>query len=172
MTFDNSKTIIRERIRIFIVTMLLLTYVVLTYIAKLIEYPVLGISETIYTIIFTGIWLVFALYPIILNYQYVSFSDEGENIVFRYFLAGIFGGKKNSVEIRKDSFAGYKIETRYFGLTQSITLFQRMREGVAAYPPVFISNLSQKEKDRLINSLYLYTPKQEKISGDNMSKII
>ena len=160
MTFDNSKTIISLRIKIFTVTMLLLTYVVLTYIARIIEYPLLGFSETVYTIILTAIWLGFALYPMVLNYQYVSFSDEGDSIVFRYFLAGIFGGRKNSVEIRKDNFAGYKTERRYFGLMESLTLYQRMREGVAAYPPIYISNLTRKEKDRLMNTLYLYTPKQ------------
>ncbi len=162
MTFDNSKTIISLRIKIFVVTMLLLTYVVLTYIAKVIEYPLLGFGETLYTCIFIGIWLVFALYPMVLNYQYVSFSDDGDSIVFRYFIAGMFGGKKNSIEIRKENFAGYKIETRYFGMMQSITVFQRMREGVATYPPIYISNLTRREKDRLINSLYLYTPKQTK----------
>ena len=40
----------------------------------------------------------------ILNYQYVFYSDEGENIVFRYFNAGIVGGKKNSIEIYKPIF--------------------------------------------------------------------
>jgi len=162
MTFDNSRTIIGLRIKIFIVTVLLLIYVVLTYIAEVIEFPILGFSETIWTSGFIGIWLIFALYPIVLNYQYISFSDEGDSIVFRYFIAGIFGGRKNSIEIKKVSFAGYKTETRYFGLVKSVILYQRLREGVAAYPPIYISNLSKKEKDRILNSLYLYTPKQVK----------
>ena len=162
MTFDNSRTIIGLRIKIFIVTVLLLIYVVLTYIAEVIEFPILGFSETIWTSGFIGIWLIFALYPIVLNYQYISFSDEGDSIVFRYFIAGIFGGRKNSILIKKVSFAGYKTETRYFGLVKSVILYQRLREGVAAYPPIYISNLSKKEKDRILNSLYLYTPKQVK----------
>ena len=150
MTFDNSRTIIGLRIKIFIVTVLLLIYVVLTYIAEVIEFPILGFSETIWTSGFIGIWLIFALYPIVLNYQYISFSDEGDSIVFRYFIAGIFGGRKNSIEIKKVSFAGYKTETRYFGLVKSVILYQRLREGVAAYPPIYISNLSKKEKDRIL----------------------
>jgi len=162
MTFDNSRTIIGLRIKIFIVTVLLLIYVVLTYIAEVIEFPILGFSETIWTSGFIGIWLIFALYPIVLNYQYISFSDEGDSIVFRYFIAGIFGGRKNSIEIKKVSFAGYKTETRFCGLVKSVILYQRLREGVAAYPPIYISNLSKKEKDRILNSLYLYTPKQVK----------
>jgi len=162
MTFDNSKTIIGLRIRIFMATVILLTYVVLAYIAEVITDPFLGMSETVWTIALIFIWFVMAIYPMVLNYQYVYFSDEGETIVFRYFMASIFGGKKNSIEINKANFAGYKTETRYFGLMQSLTLFQQLREGVAKYPPIYISNLTGKEKSRVLNSLYLYTPKDVK----------
>jgi hypothetical protein len=162
MTFDNSKTIIGLRIRIFVVTVLLLTYIVLTYIAQLIEYPLLGMSDILWSVILITIWLVFALYPMVLNYQYVYYSDEGETIVFRYFMAGIFGGRKNSVEINKNSFAGYKTEIRYFGLMYSVILSQHLREGVANYPPIYLSNLTKKEKNRILNSLYSNSPGEER----------
>ena len=64
----------------------------------------------------------------VLNYQFISFSDEEDLIVFRYFTAGIVGGKKNSVEINKATFSGYKIESRFFGLIQSIILFQKIQQ--------------------------------------------
>lgn len=162
MTFDNSKTIIGLRIRIFIATVILLTYVVLVYIADVITDPFLGMSVTVWTIGLIIIWFIIAIYPVVLNYQYVYFSDEGDMIVFRYFMASIFGGRKNSVEINKNSFAGYKTETRFLGLMHSIVLFQKLREGVAKYPPIYLSNLSAKEKARVLNSLYLYTPKDVK----------
>jgi hypothetical protein len=94
-----------------------------------------------------------------LNYQYVNYSDEGESIVFRYFTSGIFGGKKNSVEIDKRTFAGYKTEKKLFGLIMSITLYQNFREGVAKYPPIFISALNKEEKSKVFRSLNLYSPK-------------
>jgi hypothetical protein len=148
--------------RLFTATVLLLTYFVLTYFAELINYPLLGMSDTLWTIVMILIWIIYALYPMVLNYQYVYYSDEGDTIVFRYFFAGITGGRKNSVEIHKNNFAGYKNETRYFGLMQSVTLFQQLREGVANYPPIYISNLTGKEKAKVLNSLYLHTPKDAK----------
>ena len=48
-----------------------------------------------------SIWVILTFMPMILNYQYIAFSDEGDNIIFRYFTSGIVGGKKNSVEINK-----------------------------------------------------------------------
>jgi hypothetical protein len=95
-----------------------------------------------------------------LNYQYIYFSDEGENIVFRYFTSGIVGGKKNSIEINKKTFSGYKSESRFFGLIRSVTLYQQFKEGVARYPKVYISALTSRERTKVIRLLNLYSPKK------------
>ena len=42
MTFDNSKTIIGLRIKLFGATVIILAYIVLTYIAEIIKYPTAG----------------------------------------------------------------------------------------------------------------------------------
>ena len=55
MTFDNSKTIISLRIKLFGATVLLLAFIVLTYIAKMIKFPLLGMSDTTWTLILVGI---------------------------------------------------------------------------------------------------------------------
>jgi hypothetical protein len=158
MTFNNSKTIIGMRIRLFAVTVLFLTYLVVVYVAEIIKFPFLGMSETFLTVLLSAAYLIYILYPMALNYQYISYSDEDEKIVFRYFNSGIAGGKKNSVEIKKSDFAGYRRDKRFFGLIQSITLFHQLPEGVAMYPPIYISILSGKDKARILNSLYSLTP--------------
>ncbi len=108
MTFDNSKTIISLRIKLFAATVIILAFIVLTYIAKMIKYPLLGMSDTAWTIILVGLYIGYAIIPVILNYQYIWFSDEGEKLVFRYFTAGIAGEGKIPVEIDKRSFSGFK----------------------------------------------------------------
>jgi hypothetical protein len=160
MTFDNSKTIIGLRIKLFGATIVFLTYIVLTYIAEMIKYPLLGMSDTAWTLILVSLYLLFAFLPMFLNYQYIYFSDEGEKIIFRYFTAGILGGKKNSVEIDKRTFSGFKTESRLFGCIRSITLFQLFKEGVAKYPPVYISALNREERAKVLKSLNLYAPKE------------
>ena len=158
MTFDNSKTIINLRIGFFGATITLLAYLAMTYVAKLIKFPILRMSDTVWTLILVGIWFFLTFMPMFLSYQFVFFSDDGEKIIFRYFTAGFVGGKKNSVEIDKKSFSGYKIETRLFGLIQNITLFQNFQEGVAKYPPIYISALTREERSKIIKSLTLYAP--------------
>jgi hypothetical protein len=113
----------------------------------------------VWTLILVAVYLFIAFIPILRNFQFVFYSDEAENIVFRYFFAGIVGGKKNSVLITKKSFAGYKIESKYFGLSDSIILFQKMGQGIAKYPPVYISALSRDQKNKLFESLNKYTPR-------------
>ena len=159
MKFDNFRTIISIRIKLFVATVLFLAYIGLTYAANMIKYPLLGMNEKTWTIILVCTYFFILLLPLILNYQFISYSDEEEKIVFRYFSAGIVGGKKNSVEISKRSFTGYKIVRKLFGLKQSIILFQQFKEGVAEYPPIYISALKRDQKSKLVKSLNLYITK-------------
>jgi len=159
MTFDNSKQIISLRIKLFVATVLLLVYVALAYVAKLIKFPILGLNDTVWTLIFVAIYLVIAFFPMFLNYQYVYFSDDGDSIVFRYFNAGIVGGKKNSIEINKTTFTGYKTEKRFFGLMLSLVLFQKVGQSIAKYPPIHIGALNKDQRNKVFRSLNLYIPR-------------
>ena len=159
MKLDNSKTIISFRIKLFFVTVLFLTYIILSYSAKVFKLTLFGWSDTVWTIMLAAIWLFIAFIPMIINYHYVSYSDDDESIVFRYFSAGIVGGRKNSVEIDKRTFAGYKTDKKLFGLIRTITLYQHFREGVAKYPPIYISALNKEERSKIVRSLNLYAPK-------------
>jgi len=128
-------------------------------VAKLIDYPLLGMDEKTWSLIFTSIYAVLVFLPMFLNYQYIFFSDDGEYIVLRYFSAGITGGRKNSVEIDKRTFSGYKIEKRLLGLSQSIILFQKINNGTGTYPPIYISALDKVQRAKLVKSLNKYVKK-------------
>lgn len=158
MTFDNSKSIIGFRIKLFIATVIFLGYLLLAYAARVIKFPLLGMDETVWTIIITACYILIVFIPMILNYQYVYYSDDGNNLVFRYFFAGIAGGKKNSIEIDKQTFSGFTLEKKLFGLNQSLTLYQRLKEGKAKYPPIYISAMTREEKEKVIRSLKSFTP--------------
>ena len=157
MTFDNSKQIINLRIKLFVATVLFLAYVALTYVAKIIKFPFLGLSDTAWTLILVAVYLIIAFLPMLLNYQYVYYSDDNDNIVIRFFTAGIIGGKKNSIEINKTTLAGYKTESRLFGLIISLILYQKIGQSIAKYPPVHISALNKDQRKKVLKSLNMYT---------------
>lgn len=161
MTFDNSKTIIGFRIRLFFVTVIALAWIAIVYLIKLIKFPLLGIDDGIWTLAIIILWGIVAFLPVIRNFQFVFFSDDGENIVFRYFNAGIVGGKKNAVEINKRAFAGYTAETKIMGLSRSIILYQQVGQGTAKYPPVHITALNRDQRDKLFHALDSYAGRRE-----------
>jgi hypothetical protein len=118
-----------------------------------IKYPVLGMGDTAWTLIFVAIFVIITFYPMVLNYQFIFYSDEGEDIILRYFSSGMISGRKNSVEINKRTFTGYQINSKFFGLVKSLVLFQRIKDRTAKYPPVYITALKKEEKAKLLQSL-------------------
>jgi hypothetical protein len=135
---------------------------VLAYAARIIKFPLLGLSEFTWAFLVTTCFLIIVLVPVIMNYQYIYFSDEGSLITFRYYSTGFFPGNKNSVEIEKKSFSGFTFDKQLFGLVQNIILYQKLKEGIAKYPPINISALTQKDKESILESLASYTPQDGK----------
>lgn len=158
MILNNSKSVINLKIIRRASIIIFLTYLLLVYAARIIRFPLLGIEKTALTILVSAIFLMILIIPEILNYQYIYFSDEGESIIFRYYSSGLITGKKNSVEINKRTFSGFTIDRKFFGLVESITLYQRMREGIAKYPPIYLSALKRSDKARIIKSLNSSAP--------------
>lgn len=152
MTFDNSRTIISLRLRVFIASILLIVFVFFTFLETKINFPVLGLDSDAWTAIVLIIYAGLAFYPLVLKYKYFYYSDDGPNLVFRYYPVGLFTGKKNSVEIPKSEFVAYKIE-KYFLFLKKITLSRKIDRRIAQYPEIHLGSLRKKEFNKLASSL-------------------
>lgn len=159
MTINNSKSVINLKITRRASIIIYLAFLITAFAAGIIKFPLLGMSKITWTILFTSCFLIIILIPILLNYQFIFFSDEGNTIVFRYYTTGLIAGKKNSVEIGKKTFSGFTLDKKLFGLIQSVTLYQRLKEGVAKYPPIYISALKRKNKAIILETLSSYAPR-------------
>lgn len=166
MTLENSKSVINLKLIRRSSIILFLGYLILAYAARLIHFPLLGMDDMAWTIILLLIFLIIIFVPSLLNHQYIYYSDEGENIVFRYYTTGLIPGNKNSVEINKRTFSGFTTEKKFFGLIQILTLYQRIREGVAKYPPIFLGGLNAAQKEAIIKSLSSFAPIIKGKNGD------
>jgi hypothetical protein len=169
MTLNNSKSVINLKIIRRTSIILFLAFVLLAYIARVIKFPLLGINQTVWTVFILILFIFIMASPSLLNYQYIFFSDEDENIIFRYFTAGLFEGKKNSIEINKKTISGFALEKKFFGLIQSVTLYQKLKQGVATYPPVYISSLKRDDRARVLKSLNSFAPQVRMKTTVNMS---
>ena len=152
MTFDNGKTIIGLRLRVFIASILLVVFIFFAYLEKDLKFPVLGLGSEAWTAIVLGLYSMLAFYPLAFNYKYFYYSDDGPNLVFRYYSVGIFPGKKSSIEIPKEEFAGYKLEY-YWIFLRKISLARKTDRKVLQYPEIHLGSLTKKEMQKLLGSL-------------------
>ena len=157
MTFDNSKTIIALRLRGFAATVIFLIYIVLIYVGRVVRFPIGNIQETPATIVITTLYIIIIFLPLMLRKMYVYYSDDGDNIVFKYFFAGMITGKKRSIVINKQTLAGYKINKGFLGINPSILITQRLKQGSAKYPPINIGSLRKKDREVIFRSLDKYS---------------
>ena len=80
MTFDNSKTIISLRIKLFAVTVIFIAYLILAYAAEIIKFPLLGMSDTVWTIILTSLSGASCLFNLVPELSvYIFFRRYGED---------------------------------------------------------------------------------------------
>lgn len=90
---------------------------------------------------------------------FVSYSDQGEMIVFRYYPLSMFTSRKNSIEIPKQNFVKYELMPFFFGRHQKIILYQHFRGRVVPYPPISLSAVDKEDRIRILGSLQKYMRK-------------
>lgn len=160
MTFDNGKTIIALRLRVFLATILLIIFIFFAYLEKDLKFPLLGMGSGAWTTILLFIYAIMAFYPLAFNYKFFYFSDDGPNLVFRYYPVGIFVGKKSSVEIPKSEFAGYNLSDHML-IFKKLVLARKLDRKVAQYPEIHLSSLRKKEIKILVSTLDLYSQEKQ-----------
>lgn len=119
---------------------------------KELKFPVLGLNVGAWTLIILSIYAFLAFYPMLFKYKYIYFSDDGPNIVFRFYSVGMLKGKQNTIEVPKSEFKGYSLKN-YAGGLKMIILKQKIDRRVAKYPPIHLGSLKNKELNKIINSL-------------------
>ena len=82
---------------------------------------------------------------------FVSYSDQGEKIVVRFYPVSMFTNRKNSIEIPKQHFVKYELKPFLLKTQHYLILHQNFRGKVAAYPRI---SLSAMEKDDRVNCCY------------------
>lgn len=109
--------------------------------------------------------LISAVYLAInwINYMkrpyFVSFSDQGEKIIVRYYPVSMFTSKKNSIEIPKQQFVKYELKPFFLKTQNYLILHQNFRGKVAQYPKISLSALDSEDREKMLESLRKYSEK-------------
>ena len=159
MIIENSKTAIRIRLRIFFATVIVVALISIIYTTRILINPIWGLNKSQWSFIIIGVFVLIIILNNYRDFHYIYFSDNGNNIVFKFYSMKIFSGKKSTIEIHKKDFVKFQINSSLFKMRDYITIYQKLKKGIAKYPPISITGLSKKDKTNLKNQLSLYTSK-------------
>ncbi|GHT78191.1 hypothetical protein FACS189464_1210 [Bacteroidia bacterium] len=99
-------------------------------------------------------FLSFYWYQYMMEYNYLYFSNNGKNLLFRFYSLRNLHGKPKSIEIAKLNFYKYDITTAFFDKKEYLILYQKTPKGIAKYPPISLTLLSRNQKTELKRALF------------------
>jgi hypothetical protein len=163
MTIDNSPAVIRIQMQKRLFALLVGVPVALFYATELGDfiYESTGVSRQVLSFFMLGLYLLFYFYHLFARSSYIYFTDEQSKIIIRFYLLNPFDSKKNSYEIPKTQFEGFKTKRSFFNLREEVFVLRNMSGTVAQYPPFSISALTSNEKQKLFKSLTFHSQKQK-----------
>lgn len=152
MIFDNRKIVVRLSIRRYLTLLAFLVIMGLLLLMNVIRNTFWGMDKSFYVLLTCLFYILYVGFTYLRNYNFFSFNDEGEKLVFRFISLRPFDNEKKAIEISKKDFEGYKINKSFLGFKKELILKLKTKNGVANYPPISITALSQKHKNMLVNS--------------------
>jgi len=87
---------------------------------------------------------------------FISYSDQGEMIVVRYYPISMFTSRKHSIEIPKQQFVKYELQPFFFKTQYKLILVQNFREKEAKYPAISLSAMDGEDREKMLQSLNKY----------------
>lgn len=153
MTFNNTSRIVHHNIIQFVVLLVYATIMLVLVFTTTLDFLIGDMNKASLAIIISIIYLCFLMYNYIIDYNFISFSDEGSKLVFHYISTRPLNKNRKAIEISKSKFEGYKIEKSIFGMKKEIVFSVKTQNGVAKYPPLNISALSNTQIYYLTTSL-------------------
>jgi len=163
MKFDNQ----RNTYRIWL-SRLVMTVVFSLIILAIVFLPWFDESEFWLSKYHVAIFIS-AIYIIVnwINYlkrpYFVSYSDQGEMLVVRYYPVSMFTSRKHSIEIPKKQFVKYELKPFFFRSQYYLILHQNFRGKVAAYPRISLSAMEKEDREKMLASLSKYSGSGDEI---------
>ncbi|MGE0090145.1 MAG: hypothetical protein AB7S50_11815 [Bacteroidales bacterium] len=153
MTFNNSPRIVQYNIVQFVTLLVYATLMLILIFTTTIDFLFKDVNKVSIAILLSILYLCFLMYNYIIDYNFISFSDEDGKFVIHYISIRPLNKKRKAIEILKSKFAGYKIENSFFGKKKEIIFSVKTQHGEAKYPPLNISALNKNQIYLLTNSL-------------------
>jgi hypothetical protein len=156
MQIDNQKNTYRIWLRRMVMAIVFTLAILVLIFIPWPEDPVIWLNKYFVIIIIALVYLAINIINYLKVPYFVSYSDQGELIILRYYPLSMFTSRKHSIEIPKQNFARYELKEFLFGRYQKIILYQHFRGRVVPYPPVSLSAVDEEDRVRILASLQRY----------------
>jgi len=156
MKVDNKRNTYRIWLSRLVITIVFTLVILLILFLPWFDNPDSGVTKYHVIILISLVYIIINLYNYLKRPNFVSYSDEGEMLIMRYYSLSLFNSKKHSIEIPKKQLIKFELEAFLFGSQQRIILVQNFRKKVAKYPPISLSAVDKEDQQRIIQSLSKY----------------
>jgi len=156
MKLDNQKNIYRIWLNRLVMAIVFTLVIVVLIFIPWFDPEVFPFTEYHVMIFIALIYVLISVFNTLKTPYFVSFSDQGEMIIFRYYPLSLFNSRKLSIEIPKKQFVRYELNPFFFGRYQKITLYQHFRKRVVPYKPISLSAVDEEDRKRILNALEKY----------------
>ena len=108
-----------------------------------------GMKKKYWALIILGLYLSVSFYYFFLNYHYVYFYLKNAKFIVRYYSLRPFVFNSKSFQMPSNELAIAEIKSSFFGLKKRIVISRRTKNGIAKYPAVSLSALSDEKLKQL-----------------------
>jgi hypothetical protein len=156
MKIDNQRNTYRIWLSRLVMTMVFALVILVLIFVSWFDNLDSGITKYHIIFLISSIYLLINLINYLKRPYFVSYSDQGEKIVVRYYPVSMFTSRKNSIEIPKQQFVKFELKPFLFNTQHKLILVQNFRGKEARYAPISLSALDKKDRKKIVQSLEGY----------------
>lgn len=148
MKLDNAKRAGYIKLIYMVIPLLILVGVALVYLlsdVKSLAFIGLGI----------GLLILFFVSIAQFKYNYIVFYAGPDKVQIRFKALTPFNNPNNSVKILAENLKNYEVKASHWGIRKSLHLFQQTPSGLAKYPGIGVTALTQDEIEKISKALDL-----------------
>jgi len=157
MKIDNQKNTYRIWLSRLVMTIVFALIILILMFVSWFDDLEAGITKYHLVIVISGVYVLINWINYMKRPYFVSYNDQGEMIVVRYYPVSMFTSRKNSIEIPKKQFVNYELKPFFLKTQHYLILSQNFRGKVAQYPKISLSAMDKDDREKLLQSLDKYT---------------
>ncbi len=157
MKIDNQKNTYRIWLSRLIMTIVFSLIILAIVFLPWFDETEFWLSKYHVAIFISAIYIILNWINFLKRPYFISYNDQGEKIVVRFYPVSMFTSRKNSIEIPKKQFVKYELKPFLFKTQHYLILHQNFRGKVVAYPQISLSALDKEDREKMLESLKKYT---------------